>query len=185
LGDLNTRWHRPALLGFAAVVVFHWVEHLVQAFQIWVLDYKKPEARGLLGAAFPWLIKSEWLHYGFAVVMLVGLALLLPGFSGRARAFWLVAFGIQVWHFIEHQILFVQAQAHHNWWHSKVPVSVLQHYWFPGSRPELHLFYNALVTIPMIIGVYYHMYPPPKERSQAAPCACARVELGVSEPVAA
>jgi hypothetical protein len=173
-GGLNTRWHRPALLTFGAIVVLHWAEHLVQAFQIWVLDYKKPAARGILGQFFPWLIKSEWLHYGFAVVMLVGLALLMPGFTGRGRTFWVIAFAIQVWHMIEHQILFIQAQTHHNWWNSKVPVSILQHYWFPGSRPELHLLYNGLVTIPMVVAIYFHMYPPPKERSQPTLCACAR-----------
>ena len=31
---------------------------------------------------------------------------------------------------------------------------------FPKSRVEIHLFYNAIVFIPMIIGMYYHMFPP-------------------------
>lgn len=177
LTDLNTRWHRAALLAFGAIVVLHWVEHLVQAFQIWALDKPRPQARGFLGQVWPWLISSEWLHYGFAVVMVVVLGLLLPGFSGRGRLFWMVAFGIQIWHFIEHQILFYQAATGDNWWDSKVPVSVLQHYWFPGTRPELHLLYNALVTIPMVVALYFHMYPPPRERSEPRECTCARVAL--------
>jgi hypothetical protein len=176
ISNLNTRWHRAALLTFGAIVVLHWLEHLVQAFQIWALDMKRPEARGVLGQWFPWIIKTEWLHYGFAVVMLAGLAFLLPGFTGRGKAFWMVAFLIQAWHLVEHQILFVQATTGDNWWDSKVPVSILQHYVFPGSRAELHLLYNALVTIPMVVAMFFHMYPPPKERSQPADCSCSRVD---------
>jgi hypothetical protein len=175
LGGLNTKWHRRALQVYGAVVVLHWLEHIVQAFQIWVLDYKKPEARGVLGQWFPWLIKSEYLHWGFAVFMVVGLGLLLPGFQGRSRWFWGAAFVIQVWHMIEHQILWQQAQTGNFWWHSKAPVSVIQHYFFPMARPELHLIYNTLVTIPMIVGIFFHMYPPPRERGKAstALCTCA------------
>lgn len=176
-GALNTRWHERALQVFGAIVLLHWTEHIVQAFQIWVLDYKKPAARGLLGAQWPWLVSSEWLHYGYAVVMLIALAVLLPGFKGRSRVFWSIAFAIQIWHFIEHQILLIQAQTHHNWWHAKVPQSVLQHYWFTGSRPELHLFYNTLVTIPMVVAIWFHMRPPARERARGkvADCTCAKV----------
>ncbi len=42
---------------------------------------------------------------------------------------------------------------HHNLWHKPVPFSVLQLF-FP--RVELHLFYNTIVFIPMVIGMYYH-----------------------------
>lgn len=180
---LNTRWHEKALWIFGAVVFFHWVEHIVQSYQIWVLHYPKPKARGLLGQPFPWLIKSEWLHYGYAVAMLIGLALLFPGFRGRARTFWGIALAIQIWHFIEHQLLFYQAQAHHNFWHSKVPTSVLQHYWFPGARPELHLFYNTLVTVPMLVGLYFHMYPPRRERlNDETECTCVKPAREVLKP---
>jgi hypothetical protein len=39
---------------------------------------------------------------------------------------------------------------HHNFWHKLVPVSVLQLV-FP--RVELHLFYNAIVFLSMVIGM--------------------------------
>jgi len=65
-------------------------------------------------------------------------------------------------------------------------VSVLQHYWFPGSRPELHLFYNSIVTIPMLVGLYFHMYPPPQEDHAADACTCARHRVvAVPAPIAA
>lgn len=173
LERLNGRWHRTALLVFAVVIVGHWAEHVAQAYQIWVLHYPKARALGLLGMLWPWLISSEWLHYGFALVMLVGLVLLLPGFQGRARVFWGIALGIQVWHFFEHQILLIQAQTHHYWFGAKAPTSVLQTLW-PMGRPELHLVYNTLVTIPMIVALYFHMYPPLHERGASSACSCDR-----------
>lgn len=175
LRRLNTRWHEGALYAFGAIVFLHWLEHLVQAWQIWGMDLKRPQARGVLGQWFPWLVSSEWLHWGYAVVMVIGLGLLLPGFRGRSRAFWGLAFAIQIWHFVEHTLLFYQAQAHHNFWGAKAPQSVLQHFWFTGSRPELHLLYNSLVTIPMLVGLFFHMYPPNRERVRnETECSCAR-----------
>ena len=173
LGRLNGAWHERALWLLGAIVLAHWVEHLVQAVQIWALGYQKPAARGFLGAAWPWLVTSEWLHYGFAVVMLAGLALLLPGFTGRARAFWVGALAIQVWHLLEHQILFIQAQTHTPWFGAAVPTSVLQQLW-PAARPELHLVYNTLVTVPMLVALWFHMYPPFPERGRVMACTCDR-----------
>ncbi len=43
-----------------------------------------PEARGLLGLYYPWLIKSEVLHYGYALVMLAGLWTVPFGIHGRS-----------------------------------------------------------------------------------------------------
>jgi hypothetical protein len=68
-------------------VLAHWAEHLVQAYQVWVLDRPRPAARGALGQLVPWLATSEWLHYGYALVMIIGLVLLQPGF-GRALGNW-------------------------------------------------------------------------------------------------
>jgi len=36
-----------------------------------VLGWRPPDARGVLGLWFPWLVASETLHYGYAVVMLI------------------------------------------------------------------------------------------------------------------
>ena len=46
---LNTTWHKPALLSFAVIVLAHWAEHLLQAYQIYGLGWRVPEARGLVG----------------------------------------------------------------------------------------------------------------------------------------
>src|SRR6187455_3623905 len=96
LQRLNTQWHERALQGFMAVVLAHWAEHLLQAFQIYALGWPVPEALGALGYFFPWLVKSEALHYGYALVMLFGLWVLRPGFTGQQdRLWWWIALGIQ------------------------------------------------------------------------------------------
>ncbi len=83
---VNGPYHELALRTFMVIVLAHWAEHLLQAFQIYVLGWPVPEARGLLGLYYPWLIKSETLHYGYALVMLAGLWLFRPGFTGVKRS---------------------------------------------------------------------------------------------------
>jgi hypothetical protein len=167
---LNTTWHERALQIFMVVVLFHWVEHIVQAYQAFVLRWPRPMAMGLLGMYYPWLMKTEVLHYGFALVMLIGLWMLRKAFSGRSHTWWMIAFWIQFWHHIEHGLLFYQALVHRNFFGGSVPTSIGQ-IWIP--RIELHLIYNALVFIPMVVGVYYHMNPRTHEGPSIA-CTCAR-----------
>jgi hypothetical protein len=172
LAAVNGRFHRLALTAFMVVVLAHWAEHLVQAYQVWVLGWQRPAARGVLGQAFPWLVTSEWLHYGYALVMLIGLLVLRPGFVGQARAWWTVALVIQFWHHIEHLLLLVQAQTGTFYFGGAVPTSVAQTV-FP--RVELHLFYNSIVFIPMVIAVYLHLRPNERDRA-ATSCSCVRHE---------
>jgi hypothetical protein len=165
---LNTTGHRTALTVFLAIVLAHWVEHVVQAFQIWALGWAVPDSRGFLGGFFPWLVSSEALHYAYALVMLAGLVILRPAFRGAARTWWTIAFAIQVWHHVEHLILLVQAQSDLHLAGRPVPTSVVQ---LIVPRVELHLFYNAVVFVPMIVAMYLHWWPG--ERDVPAPCACA------------
>jgi hypothetical protein len=167
--SLNSVWHERALQFFMVIVLAHWAEHLAQAFQIYALGWPVPESRGVLGLWYPWLVKSEVMHYGYALVMLIGLWLLRPGFVGLSRTWWTVALGIQFWHHIEHALLQGQAIAGHNLFNSPVPTSIAQ-LWIP--RVELHLIYNTIVFIPMVIGMYYHMFPPEDEPAHAG-CTCA------------
>ncbi|MFN8424501.1 MAG: hypothetical protein U0470_14360 [Anaerolineae bacterium] len=179
--DINTRWHERSLQIFMFIVLAHWAEHIVQAVQVFVLGWPRPQSRGVLGQFFPWLVKSETLHYGYALVMLVFLFLLRPGFKGTSRKWWTAALVIQFWHHIEHLLLQIQAVMHQNLFGSKVPTSILQWALFQISgnpnqlRVELHLFYNTIVFIPMVIGMYYHMYPPKGELALHPPtCSCTR-----------
>jgi hypothetical protein len=165
---LNSRWHERALQGFMIIVLGHWAEHLAQAWQIYVMGWPRPKAGGVLGLFYPWLVRTEALHYSYALVMLIGLWVLRKGFVGAGRKWWTIALGIQFWHHIEHALLLSQVIIHHNYWGSPVPVSVLQLF-FP--RVELHLFYNTVVFVPMVIGMYYHMFPPAEETVRPT-CTC-------------
>jgi hypothetical protein len=166
---LNVQWHERALQLFMVIVLAHWAEHLAQAVQVWALHWPRPKAGGVLGLWFPWLVSSEVLHYGYALIMLVGIWVLRKGFVGVARKWWTVALVIQFWHHIEHLLLIGQATFHHNLFGSPVPASILQ---LLVPRVELHLFYNTVVFIPMIIGMYYHMFPA-KQDAERALCTCA------------
>ena len=168
--EINGRLHEISLWIYAFIVVAHWLEHLFQAFQIYVMGWARPDAKGLLGLWMPTLVTSEALHFGYAVFMLLGLAILRPGFYGRSRVWWNVSLAIQGWHFIEHAVLQWQAIFHQYLFDAAMPTSILQ-VWVP--RVELHLFYNAAVTIPMLVAMFYHRYPPKGEIQHGVTCTCA------------
>jgi hypothetical protein len=167
---LNTRYHKQALIVYAVIVIGHWSEHVAQGIQVYVLHWPRPAAGGLLGLAFPVLVTSEWLHYGYALAMMVGFIILRHGFTGRARTWWNTAMWIQVWHHFEHLLLLVQAMTGAYLLGAKVPTSILQLV-FP--RIELHLFYNTIVTVPMVVAMVLHLRPRPEEQALMR-CECAR-----------
>jgi hypothetical protein len=104
------------------------------------------------------------------MVMLIGLWLLRPGFTGvQDRRWWTIALGIQIFHHFEHLLLQIQAILGHNFFGRPVPTSIVQ-LWVP--RVELHLFYNTIVFIPMVVAMYYHMFPPASEATTPQ-CSCA------------
>ena len=167
---LNSQYHERALQVFMVIVLAHWAEHLFQAFQIYGLGWPVPEARGALGYFFPYLVTSEMLHYGYAIVMLIGLWTLRSGFAGEQdRKWWTIALAIQFFHHFEHLLLITQYFSGHNLAGRPVPTSILQ-LWVP--RVELHLFYNTIVFIPMMIAMYFHMFPSPAVARQQQ-CTCA------------
>jgi len=166
---LNGPWHERGLQVFMGIVLAHWAEHLAQAFQVYVLHWPLANARGVLGLWFPWLVKSEALHYGYALVMLVGLWILRTGFVGSSHTWWMVAFWIQFWHHIEHALLQGQVIVGQNLFNSPVPMSLAQ---LVIPRLELHLIYNTIVFIPMVIAMYRHLIPPEAERVRMR-CTCA------------
>ena len=167
---LNASNHELALRIFLVIVLAHWAEHLLQALQVYALGWPVPESRGALGHFYPWLVKSETLHYGYALVMLVGLWLLRKGFTGvQDRRWWMIAFWIQFFHHIEHGVLQAQAILGQNLLDRPVATSLVQ-LWVP--RLELHLFYNTVVFIPMMVAMYYHMFPP-TEDAGGQRCTCA------------
>jgi hypothetical protein len=167
--EINSSWHFYAVWGFMAVVAAHMAEHAVQAVQIFVLGWDRPESRGLVGQWFPWLVSSETLHYLYAIFTLSGIMLLLPGFVGAARFWWVIALLTQFWHHFEHFLLLVQRLLEDPFFGQAVPTSIVQ-LWLP--RVELHLFYNAVVFVPLVLAVVSHHFPSAAERA-ASRCDCA------------
>lgn len=169
---LNGRWHKRAMQIFMLVILAHLSEHLIQGVQLWVLHWPRPECMGILGLKYPWLMKTEWLHYGHALFMLLGLAALRPAITiGLALFWWNIALVIAFWHHIEHALLLGQALIHDNLYDFAAPVSIAQILAQPLSgqpftgqpylpRIELHLFYNLIVLAPMLIALRYHRFPP-------------------------
>lgn len=167
---LNGPAHERSLNLYMVIVLMHWLEHVVQAYQVFWLGWARPDSLGVVGLWLPWLVKTELMHWAYAFFMLIGLIILLPGFAGRSRKWWIASLAIQSWHFVEHSILQAQTMVGTNLFGSAVPSSIFQ-IWIP--RVELHLLYNAAVFIPMVVAMYYHMYPP-KHETPAIACTCAR-----------
>ncbi|MGA5895072.1 hypothetical protein [Streptomyces venetus] len=165
---LNSRFHRTGLRVFLIIVLAHWAEHVAQAVQIYIWGWPLPQARGVLGIPFPWLVTSEWMHYGYALIMLAGFLLLRPGFTGTSRTWWNIALGVQIWHHLEHLLLLIQALTGAYLAGRAVPTSIVQ---LLAPRVELHLFYNAVVTIPMVVAMILHSRPT-KAAASAARCTC-------------
>jgi hypothetical protein len=177
---VNSDWHEIAMRSFMVVVLGHWMEHFLQTFQIYVLGWPVPQARGMIGMVFPSLVTSEVLHYGYALVMLLALWALRPGFTGKQeRWWWTLALGIQFFHHFEHALLQLQVLTGHNLFGRPMPTSIAQ-LWVP--RVELHLFYNTIVFVPMIVGMYYHLFPPETETGRPQ-CSCAWHSRSVASPV--
>ncbi len=171
---LNGSWHKRALQAYLIVVFSHWIEHVLQAWQIYTLGWPRAEAGGALGLVFPWLVKSEVLHYAYALMMLVGLIVLRPGFKREDRTWWNVALALQVWHHVEHALLLGQVLIHRNLFGLPAPTSLAQ---LIVPRMELHLFYNAIVFTPMLVAMFYHIYPRRVENHVLGyGCSCARRE---------
>lgn len=168
---LNGPGHQVALLLLMLATAAHWTEHILQAIEIFVLGWPVSDANGALGLIWPWLVKSEWLHYIFALITLVGIVVLRPAFTGEGRTWWTIALAIQIWHHFEHLLLLGQALTGHYLFGATVPTSIIQ---LIIPRVELHLFYNALVTGPMVMAVLAHRRPV-RRWSERPTCTCCRV----------
>jgi hypothetical protein len=135
---------------FVGLMLAHWLEHIVQAYQVYVLGYERHDAMGLLGQIYPWLVHSEWMHFGYAAMTYLGLLLLRASFRNSALVWWDAALMIQTWHLFEHILLFIQAQGRFTLWGAQEPTSIVQ---LIIPRIELHLFYNSAVTVPIVIAM--------------------------------
>ncbi len=84
-----------------------------------------------------------------------------------ARALGSVALRLRADH-IEHALLQGQVIAGHALFGAAQPTSIIQLF---IPRLELHLVYNTLVFVPMMIGMYYHLFPSAPEAARTR-CSC-------------
>jgi hypothetical protein len=171
---LNGPGHARALVVFLAVVTAHMLEHVAQAIQVFVLGWPRPQALGLLGLVWPWLVQSEWLHFSDVLLTLVGLLVLRPGFRGEARRWWTAAIAVGIWHLVEHTLLVGQVLTGSTLWSAAQPTSVVQ---LVVPRVELHLFYNGIVLAAILMALSYRRWGIRRRRSREVVASrVARVE---------
>lgn len=162
LDTLNGTGHVRSLFAYLLVVAGHFSEHLTQVAQVYLLGWQPRLAGGILGLWLPGLARSEVLHMGYNSLQLTGLILLLPGFRGRARAWWLLALAAQSWHFLEHVLLQIQYLSGNYLFGADAQRSLLE-FFFP--RIELHLVYNLLVFVPTVLAVISHLRTKQQDRA--------------------
>ena len=136
---------------FLLIVYLHLAEHIAQMFQLYVLHWERPRCLGLLGLIWPQLIHSEYLHYGHALFMLVGVYYLTKYMYNKHSLWWMeLTLILAFYHHFEHLLLLIQSISHVYFFGGTMPTSIGQ-IWFP--RIELHFFYNLLVGIPLYIAL--------------------------------
>jgi hypothetical protein len=150
---VNGKHYSKYLLVFNLIVLSHFAEHVTQIIQVYILHWERKQSLGLLGLWQPWLLHSEWLHYGHALFMLIGLYLLSFSVVSKAKWWWNLSVKLAFYHHIEHFIILSQAIAHYNLFNSSTPTSIVQAMGVP--RIELHFFYNLMVLLPMLVSLYF------------------------------
>lgn len=140
--------HALALWLYMVLVLGHWSEHVMQIYQVYILGWLPKQAGGILGLWYPWLAAAEILHFVYNGLQLAGLVALRPGIRGRARPWWNVALGAQVWHFFEHLLLQLQ-------WLTGIYLFGASQQMGIGQlllpRLELHFLYNLVVFLPTVV----------------------------------
>lgn len=122
-----------------AIAFLHFLEHLAQMVQLYYLHWARFDCLGILGLWYPFLVKTEFLHFAYAVALLVGLV----SVQINSR-WWRLAVRLQKYHLVEHLILMVQFLLGYK------PTGI-GNLFFP--RIELHFFYNLIVLVPMIMAM--------------------------------
>ncbi|WP_066122415.1 hypothetical protein [Geminocystis sp. NIES-3709] len=131
---------------FNLIILSHLAEHIAQMIQLHLLHWARPECLGLLGLWKPYLVRSEFLHYGHALFMLLGIYPMM-----RWNKWLYATFVLAFYHHLEHFQLLLQAVTKHYWWGFPKPATLPE---LLIPRIELHFFYNIMVALPMFYGIY-------------------------------
>lgn len=125
----------------------HVMEHVVQVAQLRVLGLSGHHAHGIFGA-----LDIEWVHFTWNAWVLAAVVVLLIGRPGN-RWLW-VAAPLAAWHLLEHTFLIVTYLVTGvEGTPGLLAMGGLLGNGLPVARAELHLFYNVLETIPLLMGL--------------------------------
>ena len=170
---LNAQWHKPAVIALSLLVLAHWCILGIRAIDLYVMGRSVTDAESLLGVVF-----SGVADYAYALLALIALWVLRPGFVGRSRLWWTAAFWIMAWVHLEYALLAYQIVAGRYLFGAAQPTCVLQLLGLTRLL-EVNLLYGALATAPMIVALYLHRFPRPAEAARMQ-CTCAVERLRVS-----
>lgn len=151
--EMMWRYRHYSWLALFEVVLIsqlgHFVEHLVQIYQIHVLGLTGPAARGIFGQ-----LDIEWVHFGFNTYLLI--AFLLLALKFRRNPWLWVSVVVAVVHEIEH--LYIMT----NFLRTGTPGlpgllargGVIH---IPLSRADVHFLYNLVESIPMMLAFVWQL----------------------------
>ncbi len=131
----------------AATQTGHVLEHVVQIAQLRVLHVPGSHAHGIFGQ-----LDIEWVHFAWNSWILIAVVALL---IGRPASRWLwLALPLAAWHLLEHVVLirtFLATGLEGS--PGLLAMGGLIGNGLPIARPELHLIYNLVETVPLLIGL--------------------------------
>lgn len=118
---------------FIVLLFMHFLEHVVQMSELYILHWSRSNCLGLVGLVFPELVHNEILHWTQAVLTFFGFLYLyrLP-----------VTTTLSLLHLLEHQILLTQ-------YIMDYPRCSIGQIFFP--RIELHFTYNLVIMVSFLI----------------------------------
>lgn len=125
----------------------HVMEHVVQVAQLRILGLGGEHAHGIFGA-----FDVEWVHFSWNAWVLAAVVVLLIGRPGNP---WLWgAAPLAGWHLVEHTFLILAyLSTGVEGGPGLLAMGGLLGNGLPVARPELHLFYNVLETVPLLLGL--------------------------------
>jgi hypothetical protein len=135
-------------LVLASTQTAHVGEHVVQIIQLRLLGIPPSDAHGVIGA-----LDVEWVHFIWNTWVFAAVVVLLIG-KPRQRWLWLAGLAAG-WHLAEHAVLIalylatgVEARP------GLLAAGGLVAGGLPLSRPDLHLAYNVVETVPLVLGLW-------------------------------
>ncbi len=134
-------------LALALTQIGHVGEHVVQIVQLRVIGVSSQHAHGVFGA-----LDVEWVHFVWNAWILVAVALLLIRF--RANPWLWITLPLAAWHLAEHVVLMATYLATGvEGSPGLLATGGLLGGGLPLARPDLHLAYNLVETVPLLIGL--------------------------------